>query len=1067
MTECQKHKDNGIKMSPNSEPKAISNMFFSVSLSHKIINTLLSGEKNSWEKQVKLLDHIIPKIIEFGYFFVPGIKKRMDRTKVKPYMINDFESYEELFPETTVLEMSEMGQNEFELNRGDYQSTRSKDMSLLADIILREEVGEKKNKRSGMIKVRMTNADARAASLALAGYMKRQDDLPSEFIINQKRVDPKKGALIGDYLLSGIIAPAFESIGIQIRNIDEITNLRNLGSGQKTGLFLPGGKYSALQISDLQDFQIVVNANSEKSMQKTIPIGDYNQNFGLFPLLGYQSPLFGLLRVVGFNGKIPRDKLGLPNTNERGLLVMDRFLSAYEMPTEWTVLKNTFDNIYDLFQATGADEINLANMFQEIGNENLFRLFEQTGIFKKIDFDKKGTISIEELNVLNSFILENYYRTSLRIGIPSSTWMLKVRMPFVTKVDPNGIMSSAIPLQSGSEGYILAKQWRVKYSPEQTPYTNLHIIGAVESAFGFPEESPALIKNRVLDQLGGNELFGSNNPGYLYSAGVVGTNEFRSMLLAAKKYSKPREFLSPLTIDEILDILSALHSSVVGELSNAYDEDKRDRSMISVFAEKTRIPISEIADMVKRAKEDFIDSNGQGLKKILYSAFIDSNADFSIISEEDLSKGLGAIKQKKCNSPAFMVIPGNITLYDSFDLFAQILMALLSNQSEKSFTMYERPSESDITFNYLVHKFHHLAKKIDPMNHKGLRTLFQKAYWDPNYDEEFLMQGMKEAQVGMYYGTAKTYSKARFEAAIFNAKEETHFDDKSIDQLCEIAERKKVQYDPKGLNEIALYEGIDSNLLNYVLDFTSRHKLYPQTLNGSIILPDEDNLKRCAETIVDQVISLRGADCTNVSKLWVFKDQYDTFMNHFDIKAGKLTYGDIFHQETRLASYDTDYLKGTKGIVNSRDDTKIISPTNVKTGEITEEPINPKKNYTGIIVTKIQADILIGGDPFDRDEYLRHLARDQPLPWLNIIVYDDIEQAIESMENVLTQYSKDSGYPRYLYIAAMGNDMGKKFEESIMTNNIADLVKIGEEAYKQFMYYRPHQGSFFINDFVG
>ena len=101
-----------------------------------------------------------------------------------------------------------------------------------------------------------------------------------------------------------------------------------------------------------------------------------------------------------------------------------------------------------------------------------------------------------------------------------------------------------------------------------------------------------------------------------------------------------------------------------------------------------------------------------------------------------------------------------------------------------------------------------------------------------------------------------------------------------------------------------------------------------------------------------------------------------------------------------------------------------------------------------------------------RDTYLKHLSSDLPLPWLNVIIYDTIEEAIRSMQSVLGKYTKRSNYPRYLYVAAMGGQLAVDLEARLRQMQIVDLFKKEEEAYQQFLFYRPHQGSFFINDLV-
>jgi len=44
----------------------------------------------------------------------------------------------------------------------------------------------------------------------------------------------------------------------------------------------------------------------------------------------------------------------------------------------------------------------------------------------------------------------------------------------------------------------------------------------------------------------------------------------------------------------------------------------------------------------------------------------------------------------------------------------------------------------------------------------------------------------------------------------------------------------------------------------------------------------------------------------------------------------------------------------------------------------------------------------------------------------------------------------------------ISEQLGSRYSENDMT----DLFKTGDEAYSQFLYYRPHQGGFFINELV-
>jgi hypothetical protein len=1051
-------------MTNESGRSLASTILFPQEVSDRIISTLLSPKEVSWSTIENLLDEIVPRVVNFGYRNIPGIRTRLDDAGIPPQNIADFESYEKLFPMISVSEMAAMDPERLQLqpvSRADGLRSHHYDCVVTTKYVLEYTLKEGGKKKRKVVKADVTTADARAACLAMAGQFQRLDELPSSILVNQKQED-----YLGDDFLVKMVIPALELAGSHAERVSG--KMARLAVGRDVGLLMPRSKNRILDVSNTSDFACVISTDGRYYPGKTLPIGDYFAIYGLFPSLGFRMPFPIFVRAIDSGRQVPRELSGEPDTGKRGRIVIDRFISAYEFPTPWKLLVDGLTQVLDYLELIGQETLDVKELktFWDCHSNYGFRDEFHT-VVMEAGLDEKLGLTVDDVYQLYSVALRHHFRRSIRIGVPNSTWLLKVGFPFAARIDDNGVVDSIINLSSDtSAAYAAGKDLPVKYPPKETPFLNHNIIGAISGGKAcLPRLVPSAVRKRISDVLNGRNLFGEGKDGYLYSMPVIAPGDFDLMLRAAHAYSSPKggSVSSGICLEDIIDILSRLHALVESELKAAYD---RRSSIISIFAEKTRIPLSEIRGMVERARTDFIDRGGIGLKKMAYAAFIDPFADINSLSTKTLERGISALKGKKPLSPVFMVTPGNIILYDSFYILAHILMAKLSNHSRKPFTMYIRPSESDITFNFLVHHFHHIARELDPDNKKGLRTLIQRAYWDPRYDEDWLKRAMTMAEAGIYYGTAKTYMKARFRAALDVAAAKG-FGDADIASLLEIAGRRQIEYRSTSL-ECALEEGVNPRLVDEVGAFLSRHKLYPETLNAIVLLPDAGRLglPRCAESIIEQVISTRGTDCTNANKLWIHRSVYDEFMSAFEEEAGKLTFGDVMNPGTRLAQYDTHYLKGTQGIVRSNDDTRIIAPTNVATGQRASEPISPENNYTGVIVTEIEAETLMGGDPVDRDTYLTHLSKELPLPWLNIILYDKIDQVLSSMKGVLEKYTRRSGYPRYLYVSAMGAESVDAFEKAVNENGMADLFKKGEEAYSQFLYYRPHQGSFFINELV-
>lgn len=1027
-------------------------IYFPIELSNKLIEAFFEPTQPSWHQYERFLDEIVPLLVAFGYARIPGIRKTMEAHHVSPGDIVDFASYEAIFPEISLHDIHAVGKEQFELNCNEHVNYLSRQYSQQCILFLKAYLEDTKRAKSNIqLPVTFTQADYNASALALSAHLRWHANKTQDILINQNITDNKAG-----YILQKIIMPALSLNGIRYHLINGAKNFKKLSKKTQT-VFWPGSQYQAADL-DMRVFEQVFCVNEAPAGIDSLYLGNFEKCYGLFPNICHRLPIPYFFRQVDENGRTFRSPSQSPDFKMRGRLMIDRFFSAYEQPSSLALLRKALQIIIDQCYATGIKTISPLQYWEEnLGSDFLFRA-DYLKIAAMAEKNGDEQFTLPDLRKLLNTVLVAYFKTSIRLGIPAGTWLLKIALPVGCNFDSHGCIHNSIALMPGKKGYITGKEWDVKYPPEQTPYTDYSLVAVSpgKEKTGYISTLPCAVRKRITNALNGKKTIGPEN-GFLLSAGIASPLDFYAILESAEKISQRAMTDAGPTLDDILYIIARLQESIEAELS-LMQEGKP--SMIKIFVEKTRIPLSEVKRLIHRAREDFVSDNGLGVKKLIFAAFIDPEADINSLTKEDFDRGVQAISGFKVKSPAFMVTPGNITLYDSVFLFANILLVCLADQTEKKFTMYIRPSESDITFNFLVYKYIDIAREIDPDNKKGLRNLFQKAYWDPRYDKDFLVKAMSKAAVGIYYGTAKTYTRARFEAALMAAERLNIGTRSTREALLSIASRKPIDFqaiDP----DFAGAKGLDGSLVGYVNDFLKDHFIFPETLNANIVHSYSGNIEQCATSILEQTINLRGADCTNVSKLWLHRSQYNQFMTAFREKAQRLTCGDVLNSRTRLAQYDTDFLKGTESIVSSREDTDFITPLDANTGEKLKNAIVPSKNITGVIVTEIEVESLLGGEPLDRDTLLKHLAGEVPLPWLNVVIYDYNEQLYESMTRVLEKYRQRSGYPRYLYIGIMGNSdsqLVNHFRESKMT----DLIKTGAEADRQFNYYRPHQGNFFV-----
>lgn len=1013
-------------------------IYFEKSISDSIVKVMLSPKRVSWKKEEGLLDEIIRQVIMIGYTAVPGIKKRLDDAGVSPDKITSFRDYERLLPWISVPEILNLGQSNFEL-RADKMSQSHPDFAAVGRYILEERIGSTKYTFTPVI----NGADARAVHLALGGELLRANILAKEVLVNQK-----DGVNSASDFLNHLLIPAFKVAGITPLRIPTMT-ARESGKG----LLLPPPNRRIIEdiggIGGLQNFGTVFRADGQFNGGNEFHLGKYDSPYGIFPSLGSTfSPL--IVRAVGADGTTLHS--GNQPYLERGRIVVDRLFAAYEIPTNWSLLKGAISQAMDSLVLCKLEFTTVKRMEHIWGGNYPFRN-EFYKVLHEAGMGQNARLNYESLRDIYSKVLQQYLHHSVRIGAPTSTWLLRVGFQMAAKVGDNGVIHSAMKLSPGMrEAYVSNSEWGAKwgirYGSSEAPY----IANIVGSKGKFPGLVNPHISLRVHDVLRGFNHFGRGSHGYTYSVSLVTAAQFNDMLEAALAYASQAP-KSKTTLKDIMGIMSELHNAVKSELEKVLSGND---SMIKMFLCHTKIPISEVKDMVAKAREDFIDCNGLGIKRIAYAAFVNPAADIPNLPDEELSKGIIALSKAKARTPSFMVTPGNITIYDAFYILSHVLMAKLSEQSEGNFTMYIKPSQSDIAFNFLVYHFNKIAERIDPNNEKGLRTMFQKAYWDSNKDSSMLNIGMRNAQAGVYFGKASTYSAARFNEALASAD---GYNSGEKERLYKIAE--KAGFKEVGSIAAALSEGINKPLVEDVRKFISRHFIYSEAINAHVILPDcsKEDVRPYARAFLKQVYSNRSTDCTNASNLWVHKDIYGEFMHIFEEEAGKLTVGSPMNSATKLAQYDSSCLKKTKAIVESdKGITRIIAPTDAETGKRLQSPINPQENYTGVIVTNLDAKTLIGNP--QNEDILDRISNQSEVPWINIITYSSANELGASMRAVREKYMANSGYPRFLYVAAIGGDSLASFGKSI--TDITDLFKPGAKAQIQIIPYKPHQGRFII-----
>ncbi len=982
--------------------------YYPQEVSTYILNLMLRQEPLSWAEAEQVLDLIVPFYVKFGYKHIAGFKEIMQKYNLEPSQINCFKDYDTLFPGITLQEIEEIGKEKFHLAKPNFVLSSDSDIKPIAKLI----IGDLKKKRRQIVEIPFTKADERAASIAIRGKISREG-LPPKVYISPVNSDSQS-----DELYSNVLFPALFSAGISISYIDTKPN----------------------------DYCL------ENSTQAMLNIaGNITFQQSLYPHFGYQQPFPTFTRVVNEKGSLVRDHKGNPDVNRRGGIVMDRFFSCYELPTPWTMFYHALRRAIDLLsicEEPFSSKTELEQVWdpdlqgQYSFKEHFTNVCGQSGLLE----DTPITFSI--LHHLYTEVAHKYFLTSVIIGYPYS-WLPKLRLEVAAKMDYGGKFTNMIPIHvKNTNLFTPGADLEILSTTQNTAYLQ-NIVGK-STQLSYPIAVTPTVRKRVKNVVVNQKT----EEAYLYAMPLICPGDFTSMLENAQHYTKPTLQQQPVNFDDALSILQQLHQILQQELQQTLDQKE---SVYSLFIKKTGLPLKEIKDQIELISESFLQENGKGIKRLAYSAFVDSFAPFNL-SEQELKKGVDELQQQKPLAPFFLVTPSNVNFYDAFYIFVQILLGKMTSQQQKNFTLYVRPSVSDLVFSFMIHHFHEITARLDPENKKGLRSLIQKAYWDHTYDAGFLHDSIKAAQGGIYYGTAKVYREVVLNAILEKPDVAPLLDEKIITKI-------KLGRDENNSLNITQLQEVPHNITSTIQKHLSRHKVYNETLNAAVILSSEIaieqlELEKIVSAIVTQVIKLRGADCTSLQNVWIPQNILSQFLEQFKQKVAQLRAGDLFDITTTLAYYETSILKKAQTIMQQRGNSQVIKPQfNGKEDE---------KHHTGVIITQTKALDL---DQQHKAE-VECLAHEIALPWLNLIIYNSEQELIDSMETVQQKYAYDSGYPRYLYISVFNGGyqnptpQAESFKQQINARNMTDFFKEGEEAFRQFMFYRPHQGSFFLKDLV-
>jgi hypothetical protein len=1005
-----------------------SSLYYEKSISDDILEVLLGTSHLSWTKIEALLDQIYPALVSYGYKNIAGIKELMDKKGVSPNQITNFKTFEEKFPLTTISEILDIGYDKFKINNTRLLLSAHADFEQIGSITL----SERKKKFRKSFNLNINKADARAATIAMASQLRKEENIPQNFLINQK-----KGDNLANSMLSHVIVPALEVVGAKCHWLEKEQKVK-----KNSGLIQSSIELSIDENISLDNFSLLIDTTDNEKKKNMFSPGAYASKFSVFPHFGLDLPFPSFTRVTNRVGQITRKEDGTPQEDQRGLIIFDRLFSAYEIPTSWSILvQNLRKAIYILI---GKEEIYIEDVkelcFFTSDEETIQEKFEQ--ILKEAEIDREAILTQEDLWYMYCLTLNKYYKTSIRIGFPQ-TFLLKLSLDSGAELKKSQRFSHCIPVDLEPQGlFVPGRSLKIKH--EEVPYLK-NIVGGIND---FPHAKKSLIRKRVRSPIKEN---GEDN--YLYDLPIINPQDFKQMLDLANKYAtEKKNNFSQVTFTDVLFILKKLFKEITREY-HAYIENQP--SMIGLLQEKTQLPINELKNLIKKIENDFLAEEGLGLKKILYSALINGNANYNTLPNEQIEQAIGVMKTKEVKSPSFMVTPGNIALYDSFFIMAQVLLASLSNSKDKRLSLVVRPSQSDIAFNYLAYTINKITKEYDAENKKGLRSIIQKAYWDPRYDPDFLKQAIKKVESGIYYGTAETYREVLYHA-IIESVDTTPKERTFLDKLA-----KMHQFKPEFIDEIKVGEISTLKVKNIQKKFKD-HKIYTETISALVLFENVENKDKLISNLITQIIGLKGADCTKPKVIFLKRAESMSFINQFKKEASKLHAGDTRNFKTDLSQYDPIILENANKSIKSRKNIAVVKARDVLTEEGLPLGIDPNKGYTGIIFTTFQANEIINSP---RD--IKFLSKEIALPWINFVIYDTKEEVLTILEEIRGIYKKSSGYPRFLYLSSLGDlNQVEWLENKVKEKELADLFKKKQEAFQKFTYYRPHQGDFFINKFL-
>lgn len=1014
-------------------------IMFSKSISKAVIENILN-QNNDFE----FLDEVIGEAVNVASKNIPWFINYLRDNNIDNFKINSLKEYDKKIPFFDIKDVFIEGIENFQINNcKDYVNFKRCDGEILCEYYVDE--GTKKGKS---LNIPLTRAEIWAISFSLA-FKLRDLGVDDSILINQK-----KNKSLAFSLFEKIVLKAFDILGLNYTFLSKEDDIE-LFYDKFDYVFDPCEFLRVNKKIDLDRFKVVLTTQIYED-KDYFYLGGYPGSSGLFPNVGLNSiiPIFSRLVDLEGNSEI----LYSGEVSNRGYLTVDRFFALYEVPSSFALLiealmksKNLIGFENDTFLIKDLLNLYCFDCCFESFSEQFFM------VLRELNFDLEVILTKDVFREIFFRAIEYYFRKSIRVGLPK-TFIPHLKFPGFVSMDFNGKISKQVPYLIDNE-FLPSKNLPLKYKLEDFNFLNANIIGKtfLDGRYYLPYLRKPLVKKKVFDFLRGKNLFDKGKDGYLYGVSIISPKEFNDLIKSAKVFSE-LDNLEEVSLEDIFEILNYLYLELRNDLVKL---EKGKNCMLSLFIEKTKIPISEVKSMIDRIYNDIVKDDFLGLKKIIYSAVVDSNCDFDNFTENMFEIALDNLSKFEVMSPSFLVTPGNINPYDSFYLFSQVLFVKLAQKRNNSFSLIVRNSESDLSFKFLIFKYFKFVNEFDKDNKKGFLSMIQSAYWDPKYDREYLEVGIKNAVAGVYYGTSKTYVRDRLKAVLSKAFETSSFD---LEQIMEVSSLVEDFGDFKNIlenNEIDL----DNGLVDFVNTEISKHVLYPETLNAVILDSKVEDFDLFIESLVLQIIKLRSSDCTTPDKIWVKRDVYEDFIKKIREVASNLCLGDLSDINSNFSLYDEDILKKIFDMNSKFDSIEVVEPTFLDNHNFdVKSQISHKDNYTGLILHTLESKSLVN-EHSKKNMFLNWLSKSESLPFLHIVVYDELEDLYLSLENVLEVYKNNSGYSRFLYISCVG-DRVFDIEKEVNSRNFTDLFKKNESVFTQFFPYYPHQGSFFINEFL-